>query len=123
MPTFQSILEGAKTKRYAMSRLRRMLLCAVLGLNADDGTAPPPYIRVLAMNKTGMRLLREIREKSNLPVITKPAAAKSLDSKARAFFNKEANADDFYVLAYPETDNRSGGQEWTISPGIYEEVN
>ncbi|NLT14370.1 MAG: nucleotidyltransferase family protein, partial [Clostridiales bacterium] len=76
MPTVRSILESTKTKRYSMSRLRRMLLCAVLGVEASDSSAPPAYIRVLAMNQKGMALLREIKEKSALPVITKPASAK-----------------------------------------------
>ena len=123
MPTIQSILDNTKTKRYAMSRLRRMLLCAALGIDAEDSKLPPPYIRVLSMNQKGMRLLREIGEKSVLPVITKPAAVKSLDSKARALFEKESNATDFYVLAYPNPENRTGGQEWTLSPRILEEKN
>jgi predicted nucleotidyltransferase len=121
MPTVQSILESTKTKRYAMSRLRRMLLCAALGIEAEDSMSPPPYIRVLAMNQTGMRLLREIKEKSPLPVITKPALADTLDGAARSLFLKEAAATDFYVLAYPAPENRLGGQEWTTSPRIIEE--
>jgi predicted nucleotidyltransferase len=118
MPTVRSILESTKTKRYAMSRLRRMLLCAVLGVEAEDSWMTPPYIRVLAMNKTGMSLLREIKEKSILPVITKPALADTLDGAARAMFLKESGATDFYVLAYPDPENRTGGCEWRISPKI-----
>lgn len=119
-PTFQEILKQTKTKRYTASRLRRMLLCAVLGYSTGDTIAPPPYIRVLAMNKKGMRLLREIKEKSNLPLITKPAAAHKLGGTARALFQKESDATDFYVLAYHTSGNRSGGQEWTMSPRIIE---
>ncbi len=118
MPAVQSILESTKTKRYAMSRLRRMLLCAVLGIEAADSGTPPPYIRVLAMNKTGMNLLRDIKEKSALPVITKPALADTLDGAARAMFLKESDATDLYVLAYPNLENRAGGREWRISPKI-----
>ena len=118
MPTVQSILESAKTKRYALSRLRRMLLCAVLGLAADDRSMLPPYIRVLAMNERGMTVLREIKEKSALPVITKPAEAHALEAPAKAMFLKEAAATDFYALAYAEPVNRAGGGEWTTSPRI-----
>jgi predicted nucleotidyltransferase len=118
MPTVASVLEGAKTKRYALSRLRRMLLCAALGMTADDARTPPPYVRVLAMNKRGMAVLREIKVKSALPVITKPAEAKALAGPARAIFQKEAAATDFYALSYPAPKNRSGGAEWTISPRV-----
>ena len=118
MPTVEAILQSAKTKRYTLSRLRRMLLCAALGLTADDKGAPPPYIRVLAMNGRGTGLLREINEKSALPVITKPARAHALEAPARAMFLKEAAATDFYALAYPEPSARAGGGEWTTSPRI-----
>ncbi len=106
MPTLKSILESTKTKRYAMSRLRRMLLCAVLGIEASDSAMPPPYIRVLAMSKKGMALLREINEKSALPVITKPANAKSLGSKARALLRKNPAPPifTFWRTRTPQTD-------------------
>lgn len=118
MPTVESVLENAKTKRYALSRLRRMLLCAALGLKAEDSLQPPSYIRVLAMNKRGAGVLREIGRQSALPVITKPARARTLDGPARALFQKEADATDLYALAYPEPSMRAGGSEWTISPRV-----
>ena len=43
-PTIEGILEKVKTKRYAMSRIRRMLMCACLGITAEDVREPPPYI-------------------------------------------------------------------------------
>lgn len=118
MPTVREILDQTKTKRYAASRLRRMLLCAVLGYCAGDALIPPPYIRVLALNKKGMLLLRDIKEKSDLPVITKPAAVHTFGGTARALFKKESDATDFYVLAYNASENRAGGQEWTVSPRV-----
>lgn len=120
MPTLSAILEKTKTKRYTMSRLRRMLLCAVLGIRAGDSLLAPAYIRVLAMNGRGRRLLRTIKESSALPVITKPASVSGLDRAARAMFEKEAATTDFYALAYPVPGKRSGGQEWRISPGVLE---
>jgi hypothetical protein len=118
MPTVGAVLENAKTKRYALSRLRRMLLCAALGLKAEDALQPPPYIRVLAMNEKGAGVLREIGRQSALPVISRPARARALDGPARALFQKEAAATDLYVLAYPEPSMRAGGSEWTVSPRV-----
>lgn len=117
-PTLAAVLDSAKTKRYPLSRLRRMALCAVLGITEDDTRQPPAYIRVLAMNRRGAEILREVNEASSLPVITKPAQAKLLPEPARSLFQKVSNATDFYVLAYPGKQNRSGGQEWTTSPKI-----
>ena len=118
LPTVEEILAHTKTKRYAMSRLRRMLWCAVLGLGAGDMGAEPMAIRVLAMNEKGKGILREIKRQSALPVITKPAEAHALDGPAKVVFQREAAATDFYALGYPGVQNRAGGQEWTISPRV-----
>jgi len=117
-PTITAILEQVKTKRYAMSRLRRMLMCLCLGITADDTASPPPYIRVLAMNRTGMDLLKSARYLSSLPIITKPASVHTLSEHARTLFNKEAAATDLYTLAYTDELSRYGGQEWSTSPRI-----
>ena len=119
-PTVDLILEKIKTKRYAMSRLRRMLLCACLGITAEDSAQPPPYLRVLAMNSVGRELLRDIRERTSLPIITKPAAAHELSLHARKLFYKEAAATDFYALTYPDEKQRVGSQEWKTSPRVVE---
>ena len=115
-PTIARILESVKTKRYAMSRIRRMLMCACLGITDLDTRIPPPYIRVLAMNRKGMGLLKEARDKSELPIITKPAHANRLAGRALEIFRKEAAATDFYVLAYQDESARTGGQEWRSGP-------
>ena len=110
------ILEKTKTKRYALSRIRRMLLCAALGITADDAKNPPPYIKVLAMNETGRAIMRKVSKQAELPCISKSAAAKKLENKAKDCFLKEASFTDLYVLAFKNAENRSGGAEWRSSP-------
>jgi len=112
------MLEKIKTKRYAMSRLRRMLMCACLGITAEDTLEPPPYIRVLAMNAAGRELLNSARKKATLPIITKPASARRLSGRAADLFEKEAAATDFYALAYPGEAARAGGGEWRQTPAV-----
>ena len=43
-----AILAAGKSKRYALSRIRRMVMCAALGISADMADETPPYARVLA---------------------------------------------------------------------------
>jgi len=117
-PSVDAILEKVKTKRYAMSRLRRMLMCACLGIAAEDTRTLPQYIRVLALNSAGMELLGEARKKARLPIITKPASARRLPDRAARLFELEAAATDFYVLAYQNGGERSGGQEWRQTPVV-----
>jgi len=115
-PTIGRLLDKMKTKRYAMSRLRRLLMCACLGITAAVTSEPPPYIRVLAMNHTGANMLRAAGKTNRLPIIIKPAAALSLPAPAADMFRLEAAATDLYVLAYRNEDSRAGGQEWRRSP-------
>lgn len=114
--SLEELYEAVKTKRYALSRIRRAVVCAWLGVTAEDAKGRPPYIRVLAANDRGCRLLKTA--KRNSTVITKPAAARKLDERGRRFFELEADATDLYVLGGQSAENRRGGMEWEVSPVI-----
>ena len=118
---YSTLLLELKTKRYAMSRIRRILLSALLGVKAEDSEGIPPYIRVLALNERGREMLREIKRRTQLPIITKPAAAKALTGRARELFELEARSTDIYSLLYKDEAARQGGQEWTQGPVIVRE--
>lgn len=117
--SYPAILEAAKTKRYAMSRIRRMVLCALLGITSDMQQGLPPYIRPLAFNKRGRAILHDIKETATLPIITKPASAKKLSDCSRCVFEKEVLCTDIYSLLYSNEKYRWGGQEWVIDPVYY----
>jgi len=118
MPSLNEVLASIKTKRYAMSRIRRMLICAVLGIRSDDTKNMPAYIRILAMNKKGMETLRRLKKKAKLPVITKPASVYKQNKQVQGAFKLESSVTDFYALAYSKEENRTGGGEWRQSPVI-----
>ncbi len=109
--SLDALLAECRTKRYALSRIRRMLLCAYLGLRAEDLSEAPAYVRVLAFNERGRGLLREIVDKCPLPLITKPAAGKNIPA-----FVRDMAATDLYVLACPDLAQAGGGTEFTQSP-------
>ena len=112
------LLTAAKTKRYAMARLRRMVLWAYLGLTPGDMPERVPYLRVLAANGTGCRLLSRMRETAAVPVLTKPAQVRRLGPEARRLFELEVRATDLYTLAYPRLSAACGGTEWREGPVI-----
>lgn len=113
-----AVIAASKSKRYALSRIRRMAMCAVLGISAGMSREIPPYARVLAANARGCALLREMDGKSRIPVITKPAAVKELDPECRAVFDICSSAHDLYVLGYAAKEERRGGADWRTSPKI-----
>lgn len=114
--TLDAVLAAAKSRRYALARIRRMAACAALGVRAGAADGLPPYARVLAVGAQGRALLREIAERSDLPVITKPAAGRELPPEDAAVFIRNADAHDFYVLGYGAREERRCGADWRRSP-------
>lgn len=105
------ILEKIKTKRYTHSRLRRIILCALLGITKNDVLLPVPYIRVLGFNSRGARLLKEMKGNSMLPVVTKKSDVSLLDESAQRVYDLECSARDIFSLALPVPDE--SGKEMT----------
>ena len=116
----EELLSAAKTKRYAYARLRRMVLWAYLGLTPADVPEKVPYLRPLAANGTGRRLLSRMRDQGAVPVLTKPADVRTLGPEARHLLSLEARATDLYTLAYPALSAARGGAEWREGPVILE---
>lgn len=114
--SLEEIHAMAKTKRYAMSRIRRMTLSAALGLKKGMADGIPPYARVLAANAVGRALLRQWAEEESVPILTKPAAVRSLSEQAQAVFALESAASDLYALGYADPAHRRGGSEWRSGP-------
>ena len=112
------LLSAVKTKRYAYARLRRMLLAAYLDVTAADVPPEVPYLRVLACNERGRKLLKTIKKTGSTPVLTKSADVRSLSEEAQRLFALSARACDQYVLAYPELRAAKGGGAWTQGPVI-----
>ena len=116
--SLEEVLNTAKTKRYAYSRLQRMVLWAWLGWNPADCPKELPYLRVLAANESGRALLGRMRKSASVPVVTKPQHVRRLGAEAQTLFSVEAQAADLYALAYPELSAAAGGSLWREGPVI-----
>ena len=89
----EELLDLIKTKRYTMARIRRILNNSLLGITKEDITKAPEYIRVLGMNKNGMEILSDLRDKTQIPIITKMA-----DAPKSVMLDKDINATNIYSL-------------------------
>ena len=114
-PGLEQILTAAKSRRYALSRLRRMCWCAALGVRQGDAAGTPPYLRVLAADDAGRALLRQMAACAALPVVTKPAAVHQLDTQAQRVFEAGTAARDLYCLAWT-LEQRTPGSDWRATP-------
>ena len=60
--SLEDILNATKSKRYTRTRLDRMVMCAFLGITAEDLQMEIPYARVLAFTTKGRSILKEAKK-------------------------------------------------------------
>ncbi len=102
---------GACTsRRYTAHRIRRTVLCALLGITPSKEA---DYIRVLAFNENGKRLLAQIKKKSDLSVITKTA---DFSPDSDSIFRFDIAATDIAALCCNAPEKRKSGKDFTTSP-------
>ena len=100
--SLEDILTAAKSKRYTRSRLDRMVMCAFLGITAQDLESPVPYTRVLAFNDTGRTILKNA--KGLIPLLHIGEAHDS------AYWALEKRCDDLHGLFRLDSPQCAGGE-------------
>ncbi|MBR5089780.1 MAG: nucleotidyltransferase [Ruminiclostridium sp.] len=103
-----------KTKRYTMSRIRRIVMAEFIGIRKSDLKTPPPYVRILGMNAKGREILSAAE--CPLPVNTSLKALADENAKTRRFAALEERAGDLYALAFDK--KRVCGLDYTAKPVI-----
>ena len=70
--SYSELIEKIKTKRYTYNRLNRMFIHILLNIKKEDKEKRKKidYIRILGFSKIGKKYLKELREKSTIPLIT-----------------------------------------------------
>ena len=121
--SYEEVLKATATRRYPMARIRRLCICAALGIPAATAAGRPPYARILALNERGRRILHEAEEKQGLagtriPLLSKPSHVRELDDRAQMIFDLGAQAHDFYTLFYPTEGQRLCGEDWRRGPAV-----
>lgn len=114
--SLEEIYDSVKSKRYTHARIRRMTMCAALGVGSADYAADNLYARVLALNERGALVLRMTEAVRNIHVLSKPTTARSMEADAFSLFEKTADAHDLYVLGYQNKKYSAGEMDWKTSP-------
>ncbi len=104
--TIEEFLTLTSSKRYAGTRLRRILLYSLLNITTKDmelSKKATPYVRVLGFNKQGKELLGQISKNNpNLQIIT--SVKKFMDENTNrnllAMLNKDILATNVYTLGF-----------------------
>lgn len=104
--TLESLLYNIKTKRYAETRIRRILLYALLGIKEKDinmSRRITPYIRILGFNKHGKRIISAIAANNprlKIIVSVKKFMETNIDPLQKAMISKDILATNIYTLGY-----------------------
>ncbi len=99
LSSIEAIMQGIKSKRYTMARIRRILYNMLIGITKSDLETFPPYARVLAVNERGRDILSKAKETASIPVNTSLAKLAATGEEAKRFAQLEGKASDIYALA------------------------
>ena len=109
--TVDDLCAMVKSKRYTMSRIRRIAYSSLIGLTKEICGLSPTYIRLLGANEDGRSLLREMKDKATLPIITKSA-----DYKGDEIFEINSRAEDIFALCARNRELRKAGNDLRTTP-------
>jgi len=112
----EELLSLVKTKRYTHARLSRAAANTLLGITKEFAAAhtSPTYARILGFRKDTAPLLREIKERASIPLITKAADY----DPDEALFALDVRAQDLWSLGCKNPTLRRAGRDFTTSPVI-----
>ena len=104
--TLEEFMNIIKTKRYTSTRIKRILVYALLGItkkDMKDSTKNIPYVRVLGFNQKGKELLSVISNNArNIDIIT--SVKKYIDNNPSKYSKRmldiDINATNIYTLGY-----------------------
>ena len=106
-PSYCTLLDRLKTKRYPTSRLRRILLNTLLNITSVRKQelqffTGPAYIRVLGFRKDQQALLSQLTQNATLPVITNLSRQfAQLPPRAKAMLEDEIRFSKIYSSVHP----------------------
>lgn len=113
--TINDICNAVKTKRYTMTKIKRILISALLGLNKNICKSAPQYIRVLGTDSVGFQILSKAKKVSKLPIVTKLADF----DLANEMLKKDILATDIAALCSDNSDTRIAKKDFYNSPIIF----
>ena len=104
--TLAELINIIKTKRYTQTRIQRILVCALLGINKkmmDMSKKTIPYARILGFNPKGRMLISEIANRNpkiNMVTSVKKFVDQNKNKQLAEMLDIDIFATDVYTLGY-----------------------
>lgn len=114
--TYEILVQSVKSKRYTHTRINRVLLNSLLGINPlDINLEEEGYFRVLAFDEVGQKIIREMKKKTALPVITNINKHKDFLANS-ALLQLDVKATEIYQLGQIKPALIKGGLDFLNKP-------
>ena len=129
--SFRDWIDLLKVRQFTYTRISRALTHILLGIRTDEimnwkGNPDARYARILGFRREASPVLRELKKRTSIPMITRPADCfRTLSPAARSLFEKNAACEHIYqtVLASKNRAARKTGarfeNEYRSGPVIY----
>ena len=114
-----------KSKRYTLTKVKRILNNILLGITKDDVTLVKdinivPYIRVLAFNDKGREIIKSIKNNSEINIINKFSKVSFAldDDKFKTLIDYDIKASNIYNMIYYKNNKQllKGPMDYYLSP-------
>ncbi|WP_438432386.1 nucleotidyltransferase [Gorillibacterium sp. sgz500922] len=114
----EQLVEAARTRRYTRTKLQRALTSLLLDRRKDELTQESlsrgvPYLRVLGFSGRGRELLKDMKRKASVPIVTKAAKA---EQDELPLFGLDLRAAAAYASAMPVPDAREIFRDYYQAP-------
>lgn len=102
--SLDEIIMRIKSKRYTYAKIQRILFNVLLDVRKTDierikaHNFKVPYARILAFTENGRRLIKNIKENSDLQIINKAANYTPPDDYSKLIFDKDIYATEIYNI-------------------------
>lgn len=109
-PGREALLDELKCKRYTRARLSRILTHGLIGIDraALEAVPGPTYARLIGMRRDAAPLLRELKARATLPIVSGSGAL-----RGDPCFEWECRATDIWSLLHDDPRLRAAGREYT----------
>lgn len=113
----EDLVNLVKSKRFTETRIKRIFTEILLDIKTDMEKQNPEYLRILAFNEKGRDILRVMKEKSSLPIITKFADFYySQSGKAKSQLDLEIRSTNIYAQIQRDKKFNAFNQDFINSP-------
>ncbi len=114
--SYEGLINKLKSKRYTMTRINRILINAFLGISQETISLDEfGYLRVLAFDEKGQKMLRQIKKNGYYPIITN--INKHADFLIEnPLMQLDIRATNLYQLAQLNVELRTGGRDYLEKP-------